>query len=109
MAKFQSIIAFRHLHRFQFGGSDIYVVCALSIDDGDPNSLELTKCEHEIHDVTWMSVEEARGHLSDFNLYVLDKHLESKLSGFSVKNEDVKFILGGTASVYSVHDTNKRE
>lgn len=102
-AKFDSIVAFRHLHRFQFGGSDIYVICGLSIDESDPESLKLTKCNQEIHDVKWMLVEEAKQQLSEFNLYVLEKYLESKRTGFSIGREDVKFILGGSASVYSVH------
>ena len=108
-AKFDSIVAFRHLHRFQFGGSDIYVICGLTIDDSDPKSLELTKCNQEIHDVKWMPVEEAKEQLSEFNSYVLDKYLESKRTGFSIQREDVKFILGGSAAVYSVHDKNKNK
>lgn len=101
-AKFESIIAFRHLHRFQFGGSDIYVVCGLSVEDGD--SLELTKCSHEIHDVKWIPIEELKEQLSEFNLYVLEKYLQSKRNGFAIKSENVKFILGGSATVYSVHE-----
>lgn len=102
-AYFKSIIAMRHLHKFQFDCSDIYVMCHLAIDDSDPKSLELTKCTHEIFDVKWIPVEELRQELSDFNRYVLDKYLESKEKGHSIASESVNFILGGTATVYSIH------
>ena len=108
-AKFESIVAFRHLHRFQFGGSDVYIICSLAVEnEEDPKSLELTKCAHEIHDVAWMPIDQVKEQLSEFNRYVLEKYLESRRSGFSIKCEDVNFILGGKASVYSVHN-NKRE
>lgn len=104
--KFSAILTVRHLHKYQFGCSDFYIVCLMTVDESDPNALKLDRCEHEIDAVQWMPLEEALTQLSDFNQFVVKKYLLSKQTGFYISDEDVSFILGGKLKVYSI---NKKE
>ena len=101
-AKFHAILTMRHLHRFQFDCSDIFITCLMSLDESDPHALELKKCSQEIHDVAWMDVEELLPQLTDFNRYCLEKYWFMKKTGIAIKSEQVPFILGGHTTVYSM-------
>lgn len=101
-AKFHSILTMRHLHRFQFDCSDIFITCLMSLDESDPHALELKKCSQEIHDVAWIDVEELLPQLTDFNRYCLEKYWLMKKTGIAIKSEQVPFILGGHTTVYSM-------
>uniref|UniRef100_T1KF24 Nudix hydrolase domain-containing protein n=3 Tax=Tetranychus urticae TaxID=32264 RepID=T1KF24_TETUR len=71
---FESVIAFRHSHRFQFKCSDIYFVCKLK--PADETNMTPVKNLHEIADVCWMHHSELLPHLSPFNAFIL-KHFMS--------------------------------
>lgn len=101
-AKFDSILSIRHLHKHQFGCSDLYVVCLLTVDESVPFALTLTKCEQEIEAVQWMPLEEAMTCLSQHNKLVVQKYLLSKETGLSIGKDEIDFILGGKATVYSL-------
>lgn len=101
-AKFKSILSIRHLHKYQFGCADLYVVCLLTIDESDPAALNLKRCEQEIDAVQWMPLEEAMTCLSEYNRFIVQKYLLSKETGFSISRDEVNFILGGKVSVYSL-------
>lgn len=101
--KFESILSVRHLHKYQFGSSDLYIVCLLTVDETDPSALNLTRCEQEIDAVQWMPIEEAMECMSEYNQFIVKKYLLSKETGFSIGKDEISFILGGKVSVYSLH------
>lgn len=85
--KFESIIVIRHLHKFAFDCSDIYIVChlkpvssQLSLDD----QLKIEKCVHEIEDCKWIPMNELKPQLSSFNAYVLDKYIENRKNNVKI-------------------------
>lgn len=85
--KFESIIVMRHLHKFAFDCSDIYIVChlkpvlsQLSLDD----QLKIEKCVHEIEDCKWIPINELKPQLSSFNAYVLDKYIENRKNNVKI-------------------------
>lgn len=100
-AKFQSIVVLRHMHQFQFGGSDIYIVCHLK-----PESSDLTKCPNEIEQVAWMPMDELLPQLTEFNRFVIEKYLLAKEKGLAIEAEEVPFFLGGTQCVYSLNKSH---
>lgn len=106
-ANFHSILTIRHLHRYQFGCSDLYIVCLLTVDESDPNALNLTRCTQEIAALQWMPLEQAVQCLSEYNRFVVQKYLLSKRTGFSIASDDVSFILGGSLKVYSLKQADQ--
>ena len=106
-AKFDSILSIRHLHKYQFGCSDLYIVCLLTVDESDPAALTLTRCEQEIDAVQWMPLEEAMECMSEYNRFIAQKYLMCKETGFSIGHDQVEFIVGGKLSVYSLKKTEK--
>ena len=59
--EFQSIVAFRHAHGYNFGCSDIYVVVCLKPVAGEKGSA-ITACEREISKAKWMPIKEFVSH-----------------------------------------------
>ena len=59
--EFQSIVAFRHAHGYNFGCSDIYVVVSLKPVEGKSGS-DITMCEREISKAKWMPIKEFASH-----------------------------------------------
>ncbi|XP_013391604.1 nudix hydrolase 8 [Lingula anatina] len=55
--KFQSIICFRHMHKFRHGLDDFYFICLM-----EPMSKEITKCDREISACCWMDLDEYINH-----------------------------------------------
>ena len=77
--EFQSIVAFRHAHGYNFGCSDIYVVVCLKPVEGKSGS-DITMCEREISKAKWMPIKEFASHPDVLNtnredLSVLSLHL----------------------------------
>ncbi|KAI1291764.1 Nudix hydrolase 8 [Halotydeus destructor] len=101
--KFESVIVFRHLHKFQFDASDIYIVCSLKPTD----KTDVAECVHEIEAVKWLPMEEALKELSGFNQYVLRKYLLFKEKGIKISVDEIDHILGGKTPVYTLQlDSN---
>ncbi|RWS30086.1 nudix hydrolase 8-like protein, partial [Leptotrombidium deliense] len=101
---FQSLVVIRHQHKYQFGCSDIYVLCYLKpVNDKNPN-LELKMCTQEITAAAWIPVEELINQLSSFNRYALQKLLLSLDKNVSIRVEKIESILKiGKQSVYSIN------
>ena len=99
---FQSILTIRHLHEYQFGCADLYIVCLLTVDESCPDALKLNKCDHEIDAVQWMPLEEAEQVMSPHNRFVIDKYRLSQRTGCAIRASEVDFILGGTTTVYAL-------
>ena len=104
--EFQSVIAFRHFHKFAFDCSDLYIVCHLKpiksneSDDG----LQVKKCVFEIDECKWFSVEEIKPMLSQFNLYVLENFLFNKQNGLKIGLESIPSIIKNIDhKTYSIH------
>lgn len=108
-SQFHSILTMRHLHKFQFGSSDIFITCLMTLDESQPDALKLKKCEQEIHDVAWMHIQEAIHQLTDFNKYCLEKYFLMKKTGIALKSEKVPFILGGYSTVYAMTHMDEKE
>ncbi len=51
--EFVAILAFRHLHNYRFGKSDIYFICLMK-----PLSREINKDDHEIDKCQWTPLSE---------------------------------------------------
>ena len=117
--EFQSVIAFRHIHKFAFECSDIYIVCHLkpkqnqnsniqnAINDstGSPvNELKVKKCSLEIDDCQWMSIDELKPQLSQFNAHIIDKYLSNRKDGVKIGLESIPSIIKNiNQQTYSIH------
>lgn len=98
-ATFKTIIGFRHMHRFQFGASDIYIMCLLVPDESNK---QIKACQHELLDATWMPIDKARSQVSKFNLSILERYEEYLKHGHGIEMRMVDFVLGGKVAFYSV-------
>ncbi|CAG2178024.1 unnamed protein product [Oppiella nova] len=108
--EFQSVIAFRHIHRFAFGCSDVYIVCHLKpkadsdSDGSDGNGLVVKKCAYEIDDCTWMSIPELKPQLTQFNAHILEKFLSYREMGVKIGLESIPSIIKNIDhQTYSIH------
>ena len=62
---FQSVLTLRHSHNIQFGRSDMYVICRMSLDSNSSNSsggkeAPTITIDSEIEDAKWISLQEFR-------------------------------------------------
>ena len=60
-AAFQSVLTVRHSHNIQFGRSDVYVICKLSLNVGDSVDIEKQMeivVDQEIENAKWMPLRE---------------------------------------------------
>jgi len=71
--EFRSIVAFRHGHNFNFGCSDIYIIVALK-----PLSSKIKKCDKELSECQWMSLEDYASHplVHDTNRHFAQKYMD---------------------------------
>lgn len=72
--EFRSVLAFRHGHGGQFQCSDLYTVVSLK-----PLSTAVKKCEREIQDCKWMTLDEYLTHpdIHELNRLFVHKYLEN--------------------------------
>jgi 8-oxo-dGTP pyrophosphatase MutT (NUDIX family) len=54
--KFESLLTFRHMHKYRHGLSDLYFICLLQ-----PITEEINMCEIEIADCKWVDVSDMIG------------------------------------------------
>ncbi len=106
---FESIIVFRHFHKFAFDCSDLYIVCHLKPLKPDSNEsqtksqLPVKKCEQEIEDCKWIPIEELKPQLSEFNLFVLEKFLTNRYNNVKLGLNNIESIIKGIDhKVYSI-------
>jgi len=52
-AEFVGLVAFRHMHGYRFGGSDMYFICLMRPTQPDQS---INKCDVEIKDCKWIKV-----------------------------------------------------
>ncbi|XP_058808347.1 uncharacterized protein LOC131673959 [Phymastichus coffea] len=92
-AKFKCMIAFRHVHQYAFGCSDIYFISCLT-----PSTFDIVKCSREIGDCQWMKLDEflSHPHVHDNN-----RLLASKIK------EYLKHHMG-LAVTRAIHPINKK-
>jgi len=85
--EFDSIVAFRHWHKANFGCSDVYIVCHLR-----PVSSDVTICQREIKDCKWMPIKEYLEHqdVHNLNKWWVRKYQECKAKGVAVKMEEME-------------------
>lgn len=98
-AQFKAVLGIRHMHKFQFGCSDIFIICLLVPDESQKS---IKKCEQEIADATWMPMQEVKEEVSVFNRRILKLYEDYTKHGFGIHKEMVDFVLGGQISLYSV-------
>lgn len=84
--EFVSILALRHHHKFQFGCSDIYIVCHLK-----PLNLQIKQCEHEIFDCKWMKIDEFKKHeeVSKLNRLFIEAYENSQRNKVAIGHSEV--------------------
>ncbi|XP_054155466.1 nucleoside diphosphate-linked moiety X motif 6-like [Oppia nitens] len=113
--QFESVIAFRHIHKLAFDCSDIYMVCHLkplgSVMKGS-GSLEISKCNYELDDCQWIPVDELRPQLSAFNRYILEKFVMSQSAGVMIGLKEIPVNIPQFKHIkqqtYSIHQFNKQ-
>ena len=101
-ARFKAVLGIRHIHKFQFGCSDLYIMCLLVPDESQK---EIKKCLNEIQDATWMPLKEAGSQVSKFNRRILESYEDYTKSGYGIHREMIDFILGGKVSFYSANNS----
>lgn len=86
-ATFKSLIAFRHMHKYRFGCSDMYFVCLMK-----PLSLEINSCPNEIAECKWMDLDEYENgeDISDVNKFFVQAYKEMAINGKSFQAHDVR-------------------
>ena len=98
-------LLFRHSHQYNFGCSDIYIICHLKPKDTEQNikvcELELSKCE-------WMPIGEYMNHdlVHETNRFFARKFLENRAKGVSIGLEEIELKIANfkrTQMVYSVN------
>lgn len=94
---FASVIAMRqqHTHPGAFGRSDLYVICRLR-----PLTFDISPCDHEIAQCTWMSVEELRQKLQISSLThrltsLISYGLEHGFDQIDLKMEQLESLYKG--------------
>ena len=85
-ATFHSILTLKHWHEYLFG-SDIFITCAMTVDETEPNALQLKKCNQEMEDVAWIDVKQVLPRLSAFSRYALEQYWLMKQTGFALKQK----------------------
>jgi ADP-ribose pyrophosphatase YjhB (NUDIX family) len=69
---FQNVMLMRNSHGFQFGKSDLYVVCHLKSVEQDSNVIAID--EHEIEEAKWFDIDEWKSFTKHpINLEVIDQ------------------------------------
>ena len=77
------ILAFRHMHEFRWGCSDIYICCLLTATDTD--SQPITASEYEVHECKWVPEADYETlHLSELNRLFFKQYLQYKETGVFV-------------------------
>ena len=102
----QGVIAFRHIHKFAFDCSDLYIICHLkptknnskqaeeqNQSNESKDTLAVKKCSFEIDDCKWFSIDELRPQLSKFNAYILDKFLFNRQNNIKIGFEKIPSII----------------
>lgn len=75
-ASFETLLAFRHAHRFAFDCSDLYFVALLK-----PSTTVISFCEQEIEECQWAPLETIVQQMSPFNRFVVEQYQRWKRSG----------------------------
>lgn len=96
--QFECLLLMRHVHNFAFDCSDLYFICLLR-----PLTLDITYCQHEIHECIWVPIEEIRNELINLNRAAIDKYLQYCQHPVAIKKEILKTNLSQMPeySVYS--------
>ncbi|XP_053203363.1 uncharacterized protein LOC128388042 [Panonychus citri] len=102
--QFQSVIALRHSHRFQFKCSDIYFVCQLK--PIDENNMTPVKDLHEIVDVRWIHINELLPLLSGFNAFILEHFLAIRKQKTQLVCKNMETVIGNV-TVYFLENNNQ--
>lgn len=106
--EFQSVIAFRHIHKFAFDCSDLYIVCHLKPIKNESNTsedeLKVKKCLFEIDECKWFPIEELKPLLSQFNSYIIQKFESNRQNGIRIGMESIPSIIKNIDhNTYSIH------
>ncbi|KAL7640272.1 UNVERIFIED_CONTAM: hypothetical protein RMT77_009686 [Armadillidium vulgare] len=81
-AVFESLLAFRHMHKTNFGCSDLYFIVILK-----PVSHDITMCKRELADCKWMKLTDYVDHqeVHETNKFFARCYLEGKANGTCIK------------------------
>ncbi|GAB1604489.1 nucleoside diphosphate-linked moiety X motif 6-like isoform X1 [Argonauta hians] len=97
---FESLLAFRHMHNYSFGCSDIYFICVLQ-----PLTEEIQPCIQEVKDCRWMDLEEYANleDISDTNRFFVKSYLQRLKHKKAIKPTEVlNYKKNGTNYIYSI-------
>ncbi|KAL7295568.1 hypothetical protein TKK_0011208 [Trichogramma kaykai] len=103
IAKFKCLIAFRHVHSYAFGCSDIYFVSCLT-----PETFDITRGNREISECQWMKLEDFIAHpqVHDNNRQLaikVQEYLQDKKA--ITMSKAIHPISGKRLCVYGIADT----
>lgn len=84
-ATFDGIVSIRHSKGYNFGCSDLYIVCALT-----PSDDEITMCPREIAESKWMTFDEYLNHpkIHEINRGFLSVYLSNKDAGVQIRHKE---------------------
>lgn len=102
--KFESMVAIRHAHGAGFGCSDVYYVIALT-----PESEEIKKCDREIADCRWMSLDEflSNENVHETNRSFLRTYLSLKKQGLKIAcRDEVHPIIRRKYQIYGIESSS---
>lgn len=80
--EFHSLLAFRHMHNYRYGCSDIYFICVLR-----PLTEKITACPNEILECKWMDLDEYinHPHITDSNRHFAECYKRQQSSRTCIK------------------------
>jgi len=91
-ATFKGILAFRHLHEFRYGCSDMYICCLLTAENTDNQTIKAS--EYEVHECKWVDESDfEKLNLSDLNSLFFKQYQQYKRTGVFVNftfNQNVR-------------------
>ncbi|XP_034939755.1 nucleoside diphosphate-linked moiety X motif 6 isoform X2 [Chelonus insularis] len=86
IAKFKSLVGFRHAHGYAFGCSDVYFIARL-----EPETFEIKNCSQEISECTWMKLDD---YAQDPNVHKLNRFIAKKMIECMDKHIEIGLIHG---------------
>ena len=74
------LLAFRHMHQFRYGCSDMYFCCLLSAEDTDNQTIKIS--EYEVHECKWVPISDFEQlNLSELNRLFFKQYLQYRKTG----------------------------
>lgn len=107
LAKFESLLSFRHAHYAMFGCSDIYFVISLKA-----LSNKINKCDREIAECRWMDIDEYLNHpnVHELNKFIVKEFLHHKKLNIKIDcHHGVMQLINKPYTMYHVTQKSGQE